>query len=130
MPKISEAVNYPNTQVNEKLLARLRPANPSGIEPTEYKVLIRPKAVDDKSPGGIIIPETTKDREQFAQMEGELVAVSPLAFTYDDWKDAADKRPKAGDRVLFAKFSGATVKGKDGKEYRLANDKDVAAVLS
>lgn len=104
--------------------------NTSGIEPTEYKVLVKPKTVDEKSKGGIIIPETSKDREQYAQMEGELIAVSPLAFTYDDWKDATDKRPKPGDRVLFAKFAGAIVKGKDGIEYRLANDKDVAAVLS
>jgi chaperonin GroES len=104
--------------------------NDSGIYPTEYKVLLRPKTVEEKTKGGIIIPEETKDREQFAQMEGELIAVSPLAFSYDDWKDHTNSRPKPGDRVLFAKYSGAKVTGKDGKEYRLANDKDVAAVLS
>lgn len=102
--------------------------NSSGIYPTEYKVLIKPKTVEEKTKGGIIIPDESKDREQFAQMEGELVAVSPLAFSYDDWK-VGDK-PKAGDRVLFAKFSGAKVKGNDGVEYRLTNDRDVAAVLS
>ena len=90
-------------------------------------MLIRPRAVDEKTKGGIIVPDASKEREQFAQMEGEIIAVSPLAFTYDDWKTA--QPPKAGDRVLFAKFAGAVVKGKDGIEYRLANDKDVTAVL-
>jgi len=102
--------------------------NPSGILPTEYKVLIAPKAIDEKTKGGIIIPDQTKERDQFAQMEGELIAVSPLAFTYDDWKGHLP--PKPGDRVLFAKYAGANVKGRDGKDYRLCNDKDVAAVLA
>jgi chaperonin GroES len=102
--------------------------NTSGILPTEYKVLIAPVEVDQKTKGGIIIPDETKERDQFAQMRGVLVAVSPLAFTYDDWKDA--KPPKVGDEVLFAKYAGAVVDGKDGKKYRLTNDKDIAAVLA
>jgi chaperonin GroES len=97
------------------------------VYPTEFKILVEPKKVEEKTKGGIIIPDESKDREQFAQMEGVLVAVSPLAFTYADWKDA--NPPKPGDRVLFAKFAGAKVTGKDGKEYRLVNDKDLAAVL-
>lgn len=104
--------------------------NPSRIRPTEYKVLISPIVVDEKTKGGIIIPDEQKDRQQFAQMEGMLVAVSPLAFTYADddaWGDA--EKPKPGDRVLFAKFAGAVVKGMDGKDYRIVNDKDIAAVL-
>jgi chaperonin GroES len=100
----------------------------SGIRPSEFKVLIKPKTVEEKTKGGIILPDEHKDREQFAQMEGELIAVSPLAFSYADWPEGADK-PKPGDRVLFAKFSGAKVTGMDGVEYRLTNDKDVAAVL-
>lgn len=106
------------------------PLNKSGINPTEYKVLVLPKKADDKSKGGIIIPDESKDRNQFAQMEGELVAVSPLAFTYaaeTEWNGA--EKPKPGDRVLFAKYAGALVKGKDGTDYRLVNDKDIAAVL-
>lgn len=104
--------------------------NPSGINPTEYKVLILPKAVDAKTSGGIIIPDSTKDRDQFAQMEGTLIAASPLAFSYDGWAGHEHAKPKPGDRVLFAKFSGAVVTGKDGVDYRLANDKDIAAVLT
>jgi chaperonin GroES len=102
--------------------------NESGILPSEFKVLIAPKTVEEKTKGGIIIPDQTKERDQFAQMEGVLVAISPLAFTYADWNDASP--PKVGDRVLFAKYAGANVTGKDGKEYRIANDKDIAAVLA
>lgn len=103
-------------------------ANPSGIQPTEFKVLIKPKTVEEKTAGGIIIPEQAKEREQFAQMEGEIIASSPLAFTYQDWPEGASP-PKVGDRVLFAKYGGATVTGLDRQEYRIVNDKDIAAVI-
>lgn len=104
--------------------------NTSGISPTEYKILVLPKIVEDRSKGGIIIPDITKERDQFAQMEGKLVAVSPLAFSYaNECEWGAAEKPAPGDRVLFAKYSGAVVTGADGKEYRLVNDKDVAAIL-
>lgn len=104
--------------------------NPSGINPTEFKVLIEPKKTDDVSKGGIIIPDETKDRQQYAATEGTLIALSPLAFTYagpSEWNGEA--KPKTGDRVVYAKYAGAVIRGKDGKEYRLCNDKDVCAVL-
>lgn len=105
-----------------------KPVNPSGIMPTEYKVLIAPKITEEKSKGGIILPDTTKERDQHAQMEGVIVAVSPLAFSYDNWKEDS-RPPQVGDRVLFAKYAGALVTGRDGVDYRIVNDKDVAAVL-
>ncbi len=103
--------------------------NQSGILPTEFKVLILPTEVTDKI-GSIYIPDEHKDRAQFAQMEGVLVALAPLAFTYDKWEGIEDQKPKIGDKVLFAKFAGFTHKGKDGKSYRVVNDKDVSAVLA
>ena len=102
--------------------------NESGIYPVEYKILVLPIEVEEKTQGGIILPDETKERDQFAQMKGTLVAASPLAFSYDDWKDA--QPPKPGDTVLFAKYAGAVVNGKDGKKYRIVNDKDVCAVLN
>lgn len=103
--------------------------NESGIYPIEYKALIRVSKVEEKTEGGIIIPDVSKDREQFAQMQGELVALSPKAFSYEDWGADKDVLPKPGDRVLFAKFAGVDVRGKDGASYRIVNDKDIAAVL-
>ena len=67
----------------------LKEPNPSGIQPTEFKVLIKPKLVEEKTAGGIIIPEQAKEREQFAQMEGEIVASSPMAYSYAVWPSGA-----------------------------------------
>lgn len=107
----------------------LEGGNQSGIYPTEFKVLISPLEVSDKI-GNILIPDEHKDRAQFAQMEGTLIALAPLAFTYDKWEGVEDQKPKPGDKVLFAKFAGFEHKGKDGKKYRVVNDKDVSAVLA
>jgi co-chaperonin GroES (HSP10) len=104
--------------------------NPSGVMPTEYKVLILPTEIEEKTKGGIFLPDEHKDRAQFAQMEGTLIALAPLAFTYDKWEGIEDQKPKVGDKVLFAKFAGFAHKGKDGKTYRVVNDRDVSAVIS
>lgn len=103
--------------------------NPSGINPTEYKVLIEPKPVDEKV-GSILLPDIQKDREQFAQTKGRIVAVSPLAFSYvedDVWKQYAAEKPRPGDMVIYGKYAGVNIRGADGKEYTLVNDKDIAA---
>ena len=98
-----------------------------GIDPIEYKVLILPKKAEAKTKGGIVLPDEVLDRDQHAAVEGEIIKVSPFAFSYEEWPKSAAK-PQAGDTAIFARFSGATVKGNDGVEYRLMNDKDVMAV--
>jgi len=100
-----------------------------GIRPTAFKVLVAPRKVEERTAGGIIIPDETKDRQQYAAMEGELIAVSPLAFGYETWPVDAEK-PQVGQRVVFAKFAGFAIKGADGRDYRLVEDKDIAAVLA
>lgn len=111
--------------------------NTSGIEPTEFKVLILPEDAKDKvlekfeglKDVGFEIPDDEKDRQQHAQMSGVLVAVSPLAFTYEDWPEGS-KPPQVGQRVMFARYAGTRWDGTDGKEYRIVQDKDIAAILS
>ena len=106
--------------------------SPSGIRPTEFKVLIRPDAVEEKSKGGILLPDVTKERDQAAQQDGVIVAIAPLAFSYasaEEWQRAGGQPPQIGDRVSFARYAGAVRKGKDGVEYRLVNDKDISAIL-
>lgn len=102
--------------------------NSSGITPTEYNVLVYPKSVEEKTAGGIILPDEHRDRQQQASMEGELIAVSPLAFKFDDWPDDAEK-PAPGDQVLFSRHAGIIKEGVDGKAYRIIKDKDVAATI-
>lgn len=102
--------------------------NPSGITPTEFKVLVEPKPVEVKTKGGIILPDQTADSEKYAAVEGRIVALSHLAFSYATSEEWGDKKPKPGQRILHAKYAGVRVKGKDGNEYLLINDKDVCAL--
>lgn len=103
--------------------------NPSGINPTEFKVLIEPKPVETRSAGGIYIPESKQEHDKYAQTEGRIVAISHLAFTYASADEWGERRPKPGDMVLYAKYAGLHVKGRDGKDYVLANDKDICATI-
>lgn len=99
--------------------------NPSGIQPIEHKVLIDPIPVEAKI-GNIFIPDESKEREGYAQMKGRIVAASKFAFDYAEY---GEDKPQPGDLVLFAKYAGVIVRGSDGKEYRLVNDQDIAAII-
>lgn len=102
--------------------------NTSGIRPTGFCVLVRPKQSDRKTKGGIYIPEQHLDRADGAQVEGRLVAAGPLAWTFDHWPDA-DQPPQVGDWVIFKRYSGATpIDGADGESYWLIKGEDVHAV--
>lgn len=98
--------------------------NESGIEPLEFKVLIRPKKVEEKTEGGIYLPDETRDRDKHAVMRGQLVAVGEIAFTEPDWL----QKPKIGDWVIYDRYAGATVEGIDGETYRLMNDKEIGGI--
>ena len=104
-------------------------ANPTGITPTEFKVLILPDPVEEVTKGGIIVPTSKAEADKYATIEGRIVAVSHLAFTYATAEEWGDNKPKPGDRVIFAKYAGVRHKAKDGQEYLLVNDKDVCAVV-
>ena len=99
--------------------------NESGFQPVEYKVLIAPSEVEEVSKGGIIIPESAKEKEKFAKAEGIIVAIGAICFTEPEWLHC----PKVGDTVLFDKYAGCLVKGKDGKSYRLISDKEIGAIV-
>lgn len=97
--------------------------NQSKIQPREFKILIKPVTVEEKTSSGIILAAQTQEKEQMAQVRGTLVAVGGNAF--EDWNDA----PELGDTVYIAKYAGYIVKGEDGEEYRLCNDKDLCATI-
>lgn len=105
-------------------------SNPSGLMPTEYKVLIRPKEFAEVSKGGIIFPVGEVEKEKFAMTEGTIIAVSHLAFSYATEAEWDGHKPSAGQRVIYGKYEGLRIKGpKDGVEYILLNDKAVLAVV-
>lgn len=106
-----------------------QPINTTGIFPTEFKVLILPDPVEEVTKGGIIVPTSKAEADKYATIEGRIVAVSHLAFTYATAEEWGGNKPKPGDRVIFAKYAGVRHKAKDGQEYLLVNDKDVVAVV-
>lgn len=100
-----------------------------GIECLEYKVLVKPaeeKGHIDIAGGKFKLykPDETKERDEHATMEGEVVALSPLAFSYEE----KAPKPSVGDTVVFQRYAGLIIVGADGFKYRLMNDKDVVAV--
>ena len=111
-----------------QLSPNLEHGNLTGIVPTEFKLLIKPKAIEEKI-GSIIMPDSHKDAEKYACVEGTIIAISHLAFTYATEVEWDGHKPKPGQRVIYAKHAGAKVKGKDGEEYLLTNDKDILALI-
>ncbi len=101
--------------------------NESGLRPVEFKVLIKPDGVEQKSEGGIIIPERHVDRQQMAQVKGTLVAKGGKAF--HDWPEDEQAQLVPGARVYFDIYSGVKLIGADGEEYKLTEDKQVGSLI-
>jgi len=96
-------------------------------EPQGYKLLIAIPKLEEKTSGGVIIPDKLKGMEQTASIIGLVIALGKAA--YND----ADKFPdgpycKEGDFVIFRSYSGTRVKLR-GEEFRLINDDTVEAVV-
>ncbi|NYD88759.1 co-chaperone GroES [Sphingomonas melonis] len=96
-----------------------------GIKPVEYYVLIAPETTEERTAGGIYIPQAKRETDEIATQRGRIVAQSPLAWGFADG-DA--HRGKVGDVVLFGRYAGSLIEGVDGKTYRLCRDKDVAGI--
>ncbi len=93
------------------------------FRPLHDRVVVKRTDGEEKSAGGIIIPDTAKEKP----MEGEVIAVGPGARGEDGKLHALDV--KAGDRVLFGKWSGTEVK-LDGDELLIMKESDIMGVLS
>lgn len=100
--------------------------NTSGLVPVDLRILVKPDAVEEITAGGIIRPDTVRDKQKYAATKATYVQGGENAFI--EWGEGA-RRPKPGDKVLFAQYSGAREKGADGDDYILMNDKDLLAVI-
>jgi chaperonin GroES len=105
--------------------------NTSGLHPVAFNVLVKPKEVEAKTAGGLLLAESTVEKEEFGRTEGTLIAISPGAFTenYFGWPEDAT-RPKVGDEVMFSKYRANEMTGRDGGKYWMMQDRDIAAVVS
>ena len=92
------------------------------FRPLHDRVVVRRLEGEEKSKGGIIIPDTAKEKPQ----EGEVVAVGPGAR--DETGKLIPLDVKASDRILFAKWSGTEVKI-DGQEYLIMKESDVMGII-
>ena len=92
------------------------------FRPLHDRVVIRRIEGEDKTKGGILIPDTVKEKPQ----EGEVVAVGPGAR--DESGKLIALEVKAGDRVLFGKWSGSEVKI-DGEDLLIMKESDILGVI-
>jgi chaperonin GroES len=92
------------------------------FRPLHDRVVVRRIDAEEKSAGGIIIPDTAKEKPQ----EGEIVAAGPGARNEQGQLIPIDV--KAGDRVLFGKWSGTEVKI-DGQDYLIMKESDLLGVV-
>ena len=92
------------------------------FRPLQDRVLVRRLEQEEKTAGGIIIPDTAKEKP----MEGEVIAVGPGARSEDGKLHPLDV--KAGDRILFGKWSGSEVKI-DGEELVIMKESDILGII-
>jgi chaperonin GroES len=93
------------------------------FRPLHDRVVVRRLEAEEKTTGGIIIPDTVKEKP----MEGEVVGVGPGKRSEDGKLQPLDVR--AGDRVLFGKWSGSEVKI-DGEDLLIMQESDIMGVLA
>jgi chaperonin GroES len=92
------------------------------IRPLQDRIIVKRTEEDEKTKGGIIIPDTAKEKP----MEGKIIAAGKGKVLDDGKIHPLDV--KAGDRVLFAKYAGTEVKI-DGEEHLIMREDDILGVI-
>lgn len=97
--------------------------------PLGARVLLKPLEVEEKTSGGIFLPDSAVERENAMVQDAEIVAMGALAFMHEVGAklEVMPDKPKIGDKVRIIKYVG-DVFTIDGEKYRLVNDCDVLAV--
>jgi chaperonin GroES len=92
------------------------------IKPLADRVVVKPLEAEERTKGGLYVPDTAKERPQ----QGEVIAVGPGRVT-----DEGKKIPmevKVGDKILYGKYSGTEV-NYDGVEYLIMRESDIFAII-
>lgn len=92
------------------------------LKPLADRVIAKPLEEEDKSPGGIILPDTAKEKPQ----RGKIIAAGPGKV--DDRGERVKMEVKVGDVVLYGKYSGTEVKV-DGDELLIMRESDILAII-
>jgi chaperonin GroES len=99
------------------------PATEFKVRPLHDRILVRRMPEEEKTTGGIIIPDTAKEKPQ----RGEIVATGKGRVTEDG--KTLPLEVKVGDRVLFGKYSGTELK-LNGSEYLMMREEDILGVIN
>jgi len=92
------------------------------LQPLEDKVIVKRKDEEQKTAGGIVLPDTAKEKP----LEGEVIAVGPGKVLENGQRSPMDV--KKGDAILFAKYGGTEVKYK-GDDYVILESRDILAIV-
>lgn len=92
------------------------------VKPLQDRLVVKRLAEEEKTKGGIIIPDAAKEKPQ----EGRVIAVGPGKVTDNGQRVAPEV--KAGDKVLFGKYAGTEIKI-DGDEHLILREDDVLAII-
>ena len=122
MSTIRRGFPFPARMLPKKQMLPQKKEESMKIRPLHDRILVTRVEAPKVGRGGIIIPDTAKEKPQ----EGKVIAVGNGKVTEDGKKIPLDV--KAGDKILFAKYSGSEVK-LDDKEYVVMREDDVLAIL-
>ena len=93
------------------------------IKPLADRVVVKPLEIEEKTKGGIVLPETAKEKPQ----EGKIVAVGKGKVLENGQIHPLEL--KVGDRILYGKYTGNEITTKEGEELLIMREEDVLAVL-
>jgi len=92
------------------------------IEPLEDRVVVQPLEAEDVTKGGIVLPDTAKEKPQ----QGKVIAVGPGKMLESG--ERAEPAVKKGDTVVYAKYGGTEI-DVDGEEYMILRESDLLAIV-
>jgi chaperonin GroES len=93
------------------------------LEPLYDRVIVQPLEAEEKTKGGIVLPDTAKEKPQ----EGKVIAVGGGKVLDNGTVQAL--KVKVGDRVLYGKYSGTEITTKEGDDYLIMREDDILAVV-
>jgi chaperonin GroES len=93
------------------------------MKPLADRVIVKPLAAEEKTKGGIVLPDTAKEKPQ----EGKVVAVGKGKVSESGKVEPLEL--KVGDRVLYGKYSGTEISSKEGEELLIMREEDVFAIV-
>lgn len=94
-------------------------------KPSGWRILVRVKDIEEKTPGGVIIPEIAQHNERNLSSMGTVVELGPDAYTREDMSVTWCQ---PGDTVIFGKYGGHRIVVGDA-EYRIMNDDEILATV-